>query len=67
MEYFLCRKPKNYFKDFLRVKRLMNIVLSYRQMEGWMQGRNRVGKEGGRERGKKGGKEENRLKSHFLF
>lgn len=43
----------------------MNIVLSCRQMEGWMQGRNRAGKEGGRERGKKGGKEENRLEESF--
>lgn len=66
MECFLCRKPKNYFKDFLRVKRLMNIVLSCRQMEGWMQGRNRAGKEGEKE-GRREGKKKIDWKSHFLF
>lgn len=49
MEYFVCRKPKNYFKDFLRVNRLVNIVLSYR-LHGKMDAKKEWGGEGGRGR-----------------
>lgn len=65
----MCRKPKNYFKDFLRVNRLMNIVLSYR-LHGKMDARKEWGGEGGRGRereGRREGKKKIDWKSHFLF
>ena len=68
MEYFVCRKPKNYFKDFLRVKRLMNIVLLQTTWkDGCKEGMGRGRREGETEKGRREGKKKIDWKSHFLF